>query len=467
MENVYQVNSNRISECSVHKGVFKMDNYDVIVVGAGTGGCLTAKTTAKAGLNTLLIDLKKKQDIGLKVCGDAVGKHHFDHLGLKPPSGAELERIMEGVRIFSPDNQTIFDVRGEGLSGFLLNRHAFGQRLLRDAVDAGAVLWDSTQVLEPIVEKGYVKGIKAKNVKIGNSELTAKVVVEASGFPAILRKKLPENLGIDAEVESRDVEACYREIRELKQPLEDPELCQIYLTQEITPGGYYWIFPKAGNRVNVGLGVAMTKGFPNPKNILYRHILPKPIFKDSKIVEGGAWCVPTRRPLDNMVGNGIVIVGDAACQVNPIHGGGIGPSMKGGTIAGKTIIDAIEKDDVSREGLWAYNFNYMEVYGLKQAGLDVFRKFLQASDDDELNYGMAEKLITEEDLLQTSLGQEVKLNISEKAIRVFRGMRKIGFLRKLRYTVKSIKTVREWYRNYPTSLGGFDEWKRRTDALFE
>jgi hypothetical protein len=141
--------------------------------------------------------------------------------------------------------------------------------------------------------------------------------------------------------------------------------------------------------------------------------------------------------------------------------------MKGGTIAGKTIIDVIEKDDVSREGLWAYNVNYMEVYGLKQAGLDVFRKFLQASDDDELNYGMAEKLITEEDLLQTSLGQEVKLNISEKAIRVFRGMRKIGFLRKLSDTVKSIKTVREWYRNYPTSLGGFDEWKRRTDALFE
>jgi flavin-dependent dehydrogenase len=374
---------------------------------------------------------------------------------------------MEGVRIFSPDMQTIFDVRGEGLSGYLLNRHAFGQRLLKDAVDAGAVLWDSTQALEPIVENGYVKGIKAKNSKIGNSVLSAKVTVEASGFPAILRKKLPGSLGIDAEVENKDVEACYREIRELEQPLEDPELCQIYITQEITPGGYYWIFPKKGNRVNVGLGVAMTKVFPNPKNVLYKHILSKPIFKGSKIVEGGAWCVPTRRPLDDMVGNGIIIVGDAACQVNPIHGGGIGPSMKGGTIAGNTIINAIEKNNWSRDGLWNYNVNYMEVYGLKQAGLDIFRKLLQASDDDELNYGMAYKLITEEDLLKTSLGEEVKLNISQKAFRAFRGMRKIGFLRKLRSTIKAIKTVRQCYGRYPTSPEGFDEWRRKTEAQFE
>jgi len=447
--------------------MFEVEKYDVIIVGAGTAGCSAARTTAKAGLSTLLIDSKKKPDIGVKVCGDAVGKHHFDNLGLKPPSGAELERAMEGVRIFSPDMQTIFDVRGEGLSGFLINRHAFGQRLLKDAVDAGAVLWDSTQALEPTVENGFVKGIKAKNSKIGNSVLSAKVTVEASGFPAILRKKLPESLGIEGEVENEDVEACYREIRELEQPLEDPELCQIYITQEITPGGYYWIFPKKGNRVNVGLGVAMTKGFPNPKNVLYKHIISKPIFKGSKVVEGGAWCVPTRRPLGNMVANGIIVVGDAACQVNPIHGGGIGPSMKGGTLAGSTIVNAIEKDDWSRDGLWDYNPNYMEVYGLKQAGLDVFRKLVQASDDDELNYGMAYKLITEEDLLKTSLGEEVKLNISEKAMRAFRGIRKIGFVRKLRNTVKTIKTVRECYGEYPSSPEGFDEWRRKTEALFE
>jgi flavin-dependent dehydrogenase len=253
----------------------------------------------------------------------------------------------------------------------------------------------------------------------------------------------------------------------LKEPIENPDLCQIYLTQKICPRGYYWIFPKSDSKVNVGLGVAMTKDFPNPKDTLYRHVLTKPIFKNSTVVEGGAWYVPTRRPLDNMVGNGIMIIGDAACQVNPIHGGGIGPSMKGGTIAGKTIIEALEKDNVSREGLWAYNVNYMETYGLKQAGLDVFRKLLQESDDEELSYGMAYKLITEEDLLQTSLGKEVKLSISEKTTRAFRGMRKFGFLRKLRDRINVMNKARALYKRYPVSLEGFDDWKQGVDKLFE
>jgi digeranylgeranylglycerophospholipid reductase len=444
------------------------EKYDVIIIGAGTAGCLAAKTTAKAGLSTLLIDRKAKQDIGKKVCGDAVGKHHFDHLGLKPPSGDQLERIMEGVRIFSPDMQTVFDVKGEGLNGFLLNRHMFGQRLLQDAVDAGAELKDSTQALEPIIEKGYAAGITAKGLKTETTtRLAGKAVVEASGFPAVIRKKLPKQMEIDPEVKNADVEACYREIRKVKEPIDYPELCQIYLTEKICPGGYYWIFPKGDSKVNVGLGVAMIGSFPNPKESLYKHVLPKPIFKDSTVVEGGAWYVPTRRPLDNMVGNGIIIIGDAACQVNPIHGGGIGPSMKGGALAGKTIIQALEKGDVSQEGLWAYNVNYMEIYGLKQAGLDIFRTLLQESDDEELNYGMTCKLITEEDMLQTSLGQEVKLNISEKTIRVFRGLRKFGFLRKLRDKIHLMNKAREWYRNYPASPEGFEEWKKGTKKLFE
>ena len=60
------------------------------VVGAGTAGCMTAKTAAKAGLKVCLLDSKEREKIGKKVCGDAVGKHHFDELGLTAPKGEEL-----------------------------------------------------------------------------------------------------------------------------------------------------------------------------------------------------------------------------------------------------------------------------------------------------------------------------------------------------------------------------------------
>ena len=444
-----------------------MKRFDVIVVGAGTAGCMTAKNAAKAGLKVCLIDRKKKEEIGEKVCGDAIGKHHFDNLGLAYPKGDELKSRIESVKICSPDLQTVFTIGSKREYGFILNRLFFGQRLLNDALDAGATLIESTIATEPILKGGFVTGIAAKDMKNASTvQLESKVVVDASGFTAILRKSLPPEMGIDLNVENEDVEACYREIRKLKGNDFDPRFCEIYLDQTQTPCGYHWVFPEGENAVNTGLGLAMTKGFPNPKKQFYQKILQKAIFRDSTLIKGGSWYVPTRRPLDCMTGNGFVVVGDSACQVNPIHGGGIGPSMMGGSIAGETIVEAIEKDHVSREGLWRYNVEYMKVYGAKQAGLDIFRLFLLNSiGNDDINYGMKYHLITEEDLSKVSMGEDLLLNITEKTRRAFRGLRKLTMLRQLRDAANLLKKIKTIYQNYPPSSEGFEEWRKEAHEI--
>ncbi|UCG45029.1 MAG: NAD(P)/FAD-dependent oxidoreductase, partial [Candidatus Bathyarchaeota archaeon] len=401
-------------------------------------------------------------------CGDAIGKHHFDNLKLDYPAGEELEREMTGIKIYSPDIATAFSVEGEGLYGFIINRHLFGQRLLRIAINAGANLKESTQALEPIVENHSLKGISAKDLLTGRrAKITSRVVVDASGLPAVLRTKLPPELRIDTATHKEDIVICYREIRKLKEQIPEPNFCEIYLNRQHAPGGYSWIFPEGETKVNVGLGVA-TSGNPiNPKNQLYTHILSRTLFGDSSILKGGGGQVPTRRPIDCMTGDGIVIVGDAACQVNPIHGGGIGPSMTGGVMAGKTIIKALDSDNVSRTGLWPYNVEYLKSYGARQAGLDVFRLFLQGLSNDDLNFGMKYQLITESDLLKTSMGEDIRLNLSEKTFRVFKGIRKVSLLKRLRKATSLIRKMREHYQNYPTSPDSFNDWKRKTQHLAE
>lgn len=446
-----------------------MEKYDVVVVGAGTAGCLAAKTVAKSGLKVCLLDSKKREKIGEKVCGDAVGKHHFDELGLAVPRGEELRSRIKGIRIYSPDTKTVFEVTSERLYGFILDRHVFGQRLLNEAVDAGAILQESTIVTDPVIHEGFVKGVITKNLKTEKKvELKSNVVVEASGFSAVLRKKLSPEIGVDLDVKNEDVEGCYREIRVLAETEADLEFCDIYLDQTVSPGGYFWVFPEGENRVNVGLGVAMTPCFPNPKEQLYKEVLSKPMFKESRILTGGAWCVPTRRPLDCMTGNGIILAGDAACQVNPIHGGGIGSSMMGGKLAGETIRDALEKGDVSREGLWVYNAKYMRAYGAKQAGLDIFRLFLLKSvGNEEMNYGMKYKLITQEDVLRASMGEDLHLNVTEKTRRAFRGFGQLSMLIRLRDAAKLLKEVKAHYLNYPFAPEDFPAWQNKARELFD
>ena len=445
-----------------------MKRFEVIVVGAGTGGCMTAKTVADAGLEVCLVDRKRKENIGDKVCGDAIGSHHFGGLGLDYPTGDELEHKIVGVKIYSPDMREVFHVEMADFRGFIVNRRLFGQRLLKDAVDAGSTLLDSVQVTEPIIKNNFVKGVWVRDLKTREKiALYGDVAVDASGYSAVLRRKLPPEMGVDAKIADEDVVICYREIRRLKKEFTEPDFGELYVSRTIAPGGYAWIFPESRMKVNVGLGVAMVEGFPNPKKLLYDHILSGTQFDGSTRVTGGGGHDPTRRPLDCMTGNGIMIVGDAACQVNPIHGGGMGPSMRGGASSGETIIEALERSDVSKEALWPYNLRYMRSYGAKQASLDVFRIFLQGLSNEDLNYGMRYRLITESDLLKASMSGEVRLNITEAALRVFRGLRRLSLLKKLREAATLMKKTRTLYQNYPPSPRGFDKWGNRVQDLMK
>jgi digeranylgeranylglycerophospholipid reductase len=446
-----------------------MEKYDAVVVGAGTAGCLAAKTIAEKGLKVCLVEKKTKTEIGEKICGDALGDHHLGTVGLEKPTGGELEAKIDGIKIYSPDENTIFTIADKDFIGHILNRQLFGQWLLKKATDAGAELQDNMNFRSPIIEKSGVAGIYAKNMKTGKvSEILGKVTVDATGYFGMVRKQLPVEMGIDRELDKADVEACYREIRQLKQETEDTRFCKIYLNQKASPGGYVWIFPKGNSRVNVGIGTCMRPtGYPNPKEQLYKTAFNKPMFDGSTVITGGAWFDPVRRPIDNMVGNGVMLVGDAASLVNPIHGGGIGPSMLSGFYAGQQIVEALSKGEPTKDALWGYNKKYINTYGKKQGTLDIFKIFLLSCNDDDLNYGMNQKLMTEDDVLKAGMGDDFKLNITETAKRVFRGIRKVSFLNKLHNTVTLMKELSAHYNIYPETPVGFDVWREETVRLIE
>jgi digeranylgeranylglycerophospholipid reductase len=442
-----------------------MKEFNFIVLGAGTGGCLAARTAAKMGFKVGLIDVKPKQKIGKKVCGEGVGKHHFTTVGVNPPSGDELSREVIGVEVTSPDTKTTFDIQGEGLHGYTIDRFAFGQRLLREALDSGAELLELTRVRSPIVKNDTVIGVEARDEKKGGLiELFGDIIIDSSGYAAILRKSLPKKWWNEDTVLGVDVAICYREIRELDSQIDNPENIKIFLSAAVAPGGYWWIFPKEDNKINVGVGVQMAEGFTNPKTQFYKHVLSNNIFKDSKVIESAGGIVPTRRPLNCMTGNGIILVGDSACQPNPIHGGGIGPSMLAGKMAAEIGAEAIEQGDVSQSSLWRYNVDFMLDYGAKCAGLDVFRLFLQKCSDKDLNFGMEHRIIKEEDILRASMGEDLRLNVSEKVERLMSGIRRMSFLRALRMTANKMRAIKMHYKNYP-KVDDLSDWTIKTDQI--
>jgi len=435
--------------------------YDVVIVGAGPGGALTAKTLDDSNLSVCLIDAKRKEKIGEKICGDAVGKEFFDFLhekiNLEYPKEEIKDRI-KGIKVFSPDRKTVFKVETKS-GGYMIDRLKFGQHLLQQIKNVN--LMDNTKFVD-FYEKGIIAE-RTENGKIKTERIECKIVVDASGFNAVVRKKVNSEF-MEKDINKDEFSICYREIKKYK--FEDAHYCHIYLGSKFSPGGYVWEFPE-GDELNVGLGVLYPA---NPKKYYeeYKKFRGKK-FSNSEILNAGGGITPTRKPIDSLVamqnGIGIMLVGDAACQVNPIHGGGIGQAMRAGYLAGITI-KKIFNEKISLNDLWEYNLIYMRNYGKTIASMDLFRIFLQSLSDESINAGMKAGLIKEEDLIKISEGKEIDLSAYEKIMRLAKSVINLSTTKKLVYVVKKMDEIKEIYENYPPPEKFF-EWKKNRDKIYK
>jgi len=444
--------------------------FDVIVVGAGTGGSTAARFAAEKGLKVCLIDSKEKNKIGDKICGDAVGTDIFDFLSINHPKGEELSCRIKGAKLYTPDLKKCIDLTDSKQAGYIVNRIEFGQRLLNEALDAGVEQFmDKTMVLDLLYNKNFVAGVKVKLKDGDKIDLKSKIVIDASGFYSPIRKKVNSAL-IEKEILKEDSILCYREIVKFSPQdlnVKDPEYISICLNSEKAPGGYIWYFPKNESSVNIGLGAFMDyKG--EVKN-LYQQNVFKEYIKTSKyeIISSGGGVVPVRRPIWSCADDGIMLIGDAACQVNPLHGGGIDPSMRGGFFAANSALAAIEKEDYSINALWGYNYSVMTSFGAEFASLDLLRMTLQVLSNDELNFALQQDLLSGEEILEISSTGRMDLSLLNMVTKAFKGFSKPNLLLDLNYLRIRMNEISNLYKNFPIDIVKFEEWKSRVTQVYD
>lgn len=444
--------------------------FDVIIVGAGTGGTTAARFTAKKGLNVCLIDRKKREDIGDKICGDAVGNEIFDILKINHPKDEELSCHIKGAKLYSPNLKKCINLVDPKQTGYIVNRLEFGQRLLNEALDAGVNKFlDKTMVLDLLYKNGTINGVQIKLENGEKADLRANIIIDASGFYSPLRKKVKSSL-IEKDVLREDSILCYREIVKFSpkdQEVQDPEYITLILDQEKAPGGYIWYFPKNESSVNIGIGAFMD--YRGKVKDLYKMNVYNEFIKTSKvdILSSGGGVVPVRRPLWSCADNGFMLVGDSACQVNPLHGGGIDPSMRAGYHAANSAVHAIENNNNSINELWDYNYNVMTSFGAEFASLDLLRIVLQSLSNEDLNFGLERDLLTGEEILEISSSGELNLSLVNMAVKAFKGISNPNLLLDLNYLRIRMNEISKLYKNFPKNLNQFSNWKEKVIEIYD
>ncbi|MDR1573319.1 MAG: FAD-dependent monooxygenase, partial [Clostridiales Family XIII bacterium] len=223
--------------------------WDVIIVGAGPGGSITASKLAMAGVRVLLADKEKfPRD---KPCSDLYGPAIKD---LLTELGA-YDQLMEAGFLYRDTvliAPNFSELRAKNRGGIVCPRRVGDNILKENAAKLGAEVWEECWIHDLIIEDEQVRGVKAK-YQGEFTELRAKIVIGCDGSHSWVAKRI----GAFAD----DPEMVYLCGRKYMRGA-DPELLdlEIHYTEEFIPG-FVCLSPHPGydNAVNIGMGIQISR----------------------------------------------------------------------------------------------------------------------------------------------------------------------------------------------------------------
>ncbi|HCA81177.1 MAG TPA: hypothetical protein DEP53_15710 [Bacteroidetes bacterium] len=346
------------------------NQYDVIVVGAGPAGSTAARFAAAGGASVLL--LEKDRDVGYPVrCAEAVS--HEGVVQFIEPDPRWIAATVSKFRIVVPNGNSIVP-RLDGI-GYVLERRIFDYELAKLAVKEGAEVVTKAYVYDLLHTGNSVTGVRVL-IKDQKLDIRAKVVIGADG----VESRVGKWAGIDTTCHIHDMESCAQVT--LSGIEVDDGILDFYFGDQVAPGGYLWVFPKGKESANVGIGISVECA-KEKSAVRWLDEFVQRKFPGAAMLTRIAGGVPCAKTCDEIVKGNVMIVGDAAHQVNPTSGGGIISGMIGGMIAGQVAAEALQQND--QHFLQEYEKRWQSRLGWRHEVFYRIKEAISDLSDDSLN----------------------------------------------------------------------------------
>ena len=346
-----------------------MNEFDVIVVGAGPAGSAAAKAAAERGIKTVL--LEEHTEIGVPTHCNGVIPPPLTNLArkiLRTMDQRVVIREFRTARVYAPSGKVVKSVPIPPKTLFLVDRAQFDRELARQAVNAGADLILNTRVTGLLKRDGRVVGVTTGSA--ANPEIYGKLVIAADGISAI-QKGIPRWAGL-TPVNQRYWGGISFELTRVRDL--DPDTVELH-TGAFTKKGHLTITPsdevscmthfetldefRQAKFGNYALSKKLKDAIPI-KMVGYRH----------------TWDLGER--MQKITDYGLILTGSAA------NWRGTMISLASGMYAGQLAAEVMKEDDVTENKLSKYE-EYLTKIPVKgyqfTSKMSVF-PFYQRSDDE-------------------------------------------------------------------------------------
>ncbi|MEK6651055.1 MAG: NAD(P)/FAD-dependent oxidoreductase, partial [Bacteroidota bacterium] len=337
------------------------NSYDVIVIGAGPTGTTAARYAADHGASVLV--LEKDRDVGYPVrCGEAVS--HDGVIQFIDPDPRWIAATVTKFRLVAPNGHSVVP-RLDGV-GYVLERRIFDVEVAKLATRQGAEIVTKAYAYDLMRDAdGHPNGVRTV-IKDQKVDLSARIVIGADG----VESRVGKWAGIDTTCHIRDMESCAQVT--LSNVRVDTDTLDFYFGDQVSPGGYLWVFPKGKDTANVGIGINVEEA-KRKSAIRYLEEFIEKTYPHAAMLTRIAGGVPCATTCSEIVRDNVLLVGDAAHQVNPMSGGGIISGMIGGMLAGQVAAEAIRENDLrvlpEYQKRWQKRLGWRHdvFYGIKEA----------------------------------------------------------------------------------------------------
>jgi halogenation protein CepH len=336
---------------------------DVIVIGAGPAGCTTGIRLRQHGLNVTLLerDIFPRFTIGEALLPGAWNV--WEKLGISDRIENAGYPIKRGAlfRIRDTTGTTDFLIRTDEFPEYFIKpftyhveRAHFDQLLVERAEEVGVDVRQCCTVQDVLFEDGYAVGVRYIEAGV-HRDLSARFVVDASGRRTLLATKLgrryPNPDLMKVAYYTHFYGAARRDIPD----------GSVVTDVHSTEGGWMWYIPLRNGVASVG--AVLDAGFVRSHRAPPETLFERAIANDELIQ---AWLrnaqqriqlkkVPAISYLSsNFVGNGFLMVGDAATFIDPIFSSGVMLAMNGGDYAADLIAEGLTRGDISEQALKPY-----------------------------------------------------------------------------------------------------------------
>jgi len=360
--------------------------FDVIVIGGGPAGAAVATLLESKGHHCLVLESSTfpRYHIGESLIPHTHGT--FDRLGLLPQMQKSHFPVKQSVRFVqsATSRSTPFyfsdTIQGEQSRTWQVERSEFDKICIDNARAAGAKVRMQTRVRHVLFEDDRAVGVRVEDDNGEIEEINARVIVDASGRSTVIGRQLALKVDVPG-LNKASIWTYYRGGH--RNSGIDAGETTIFMLPE---GGWFWYIPLPNEEVSVGVVASpdyLFRDGPQFEAAFTREVsLCKPLSEWLSSAEQIDELRGIRKLAylnQQVVGDGWVMVGDAAGFLDPIYSSGLFLALASGELAAGCIDDALKANDVSAARLGAFVKPLWE-------GVEVIHRLIRAFYDPAFSF---------------------------------------------------------------------------------